>query len=74
MIDMWELSNVVAGFIIGWRIHNDIRSSGDMMLIEITEWKLQELLDKVLTESETNEVSINCKKREYMVDIQKKKH
>ncbi len=55
------------GVHVGGRNVNNLRYADDTVLIAESQAKLQELLDKVVEESETKGLSINCKKTVCMV-------
>ena len=55
------------GFVIGGHNMNNLRYADDTVLISESEDKLQELLRKVIEESEKKGLTINCKKTECMV-------
>ena len=56
-----------AGILIGGHNLNNIRYADDIVLIADSEENLQKILDKVVSESESKGLSINCKKTECLV-------
>ena len=63
---MREISNI-KGIVVGGYNMNNVRYADDTTLIAESEEKLQDLLEKVRTESERKGLSINVKKTECMV-------
>ena len=56
-----------AGILIGGHNLNNIRYADDIVLIADSEENLQKILDKVVSESESKGLSINCEKTECLV-------
>ena len=56
-----------AGILIGSHNLNNIRYADDIVLIADSEENLKKVTDKVVSESESKELSINCKKTECLV-------